>query len=330
MKKISIITPVFDEEENVEACYLQVKDIFARDLPGYAYEHIFCDNNSRDRTPALLAAIAEGDQNVKVIFNARNFGPLASNFNGLRSASGDAAVVALPADLQDPPELIPEFVRHWEDGHDVVYGIRRVRQEPWLLRGIRSLFYRLVAAWTPFPVPRDAGEFQLIDRRVLEALILFQDHLPYIRGMIAYCGFRSVGVPYTWKARHRGVSKATAFSYVNQGINGLISFNQFPLRLCLVVGFGLSFLSLLFALVSLMDTVFGRWAVAPGFNALVVAQFFLSGVLLFAIGVLGEYVYAIYSLVRWRPLVIERGRLNFDSSLARETPIPSPPASCRH
>ena len=153
MKMISVITPVFNEEENIALCYQRIKGIFARELPAYAYEHIFADNDSRDRTPELLCGIAAEDRNVKVIFNARNFGAVESNFHALMSATGDAVIVSAPADLQDPPELIPQFVQHWERGYDVVYGIRSSREEGLLLRSIRSLFYHLVTAWTPFPVP---------------------------------------------------------------------------------------------------------------------------------------------------------------------------------
>ena len=328
MKKISIVTPCFNEEDNVEECYGRVKSLFAGPLSGYAYEHIFADNDSRDRTPAILTALATADPNVKVIFNARNFGPIRSNFHALMSADGDAILVSLPADLQDPPELIPQFVEHWEAGCDVVYGIRQKRPEGFVLRTSRSLFYRFVTAWTPFPVPRDAGEFQLISRRVLEALRGFDDDYPYIRGMIAYCGFRSRGVPFAWQKRHGGTSKATLISYMDQAINGLISFNNFPLRFCMALGLTMSVLSVAYGIYSLLAALFFDGGAPPGIATLIVAQFFLSGVLLFVIGVLSEYIYAIYSLVRRRPMVVERGRLNFDPPAAGAAP-PAPTAPPR-
>lgn len=319
MKTISIVTPCYNEEDNVETCYVRVREVFATSLPGYAYEHIFADNDSRDATPEILRRIARQDDNVRVIFNSRNFGPVRSNFNALLSASGEAIIVFLPADLQDPPELIPDFVQRWEAGYDVVYGIRRQRQEGLTLRSLRSLLYRLVAAWTPFPVPRDAGEFQLIDRRVLTALREFEDHYPYIRGMIAYCGFSAVGVPYSWQVRRRGRSKATNLSYIDQALNGLISFNNFPLRFCLVLGITMSLLSLCYGVYSLLEALLSTRTAPAGIPTLIVAQFFLSGVLLFVIGVLSEYVYAIYSLVRRRPNVVERGRLNFNKTDSRSS-----------
>ena len=310
MKTISVVTPCYNEEASIEHCYLKVKEVFATALPSYRREHIFADNNSQDATPEILRRIAATDPDVRVIYNSRNFGPLASNFNALLAATGHATIVFMPADLQDPPDLIPTFVRLWEAGNEVVYGIRRERQESALIRGLRSLFYRFVTAWTPFPVPRDAGEFQLIDRQVQRALQGFDDYYPYIRGMIAYCGFKSIGVPYAWQVRGRGLSKATTLSYIDQAMNGLINFNNFPLRFCMVLGLTISFLSFGLGLYSLIAALFFGSA-SPGIPTLIVSQFFLSGVLLFVIGILSEYVYAIYSLVRRRPLVIERERLNF-------------------
>lgn len=310
MKTISVVTPCYNEEASIEHCYNKVKEVFGSELPGYRREHIFTDNDSSDSTPDILRRIATTDSDVKVIYNSRNFGPFPSNFNAMLAATGDATIVFMPADLQDPPELIPRFVQLWEAGHEVVYGVRQERQEPWMLRSFRSLFYRFVSAWTPFPVPRDAGEFQLIDRQVQVALGRFEDYYPYIRGMIAYCGFKSIGVPYAWEPRSRGRSKATTLSYIDQAMNGLISFNNFPLRLCMLLGLTISFVSFGLGLYSLIGALFFRNS-SPGIPTLIVSQFFLSGVLLFVIGILSEYVYAIYSLVRRRPLVIERGRLNF-------------------
>jgi glycosyltransferase involved in cell wall biosynthesis len=320
MKSITVITPVYNEEENVETCYQIVKNIFREQLPHYRYEHIFADNDSRDATPEILKRIAAQDENVKVIFNARNFGPIRSNFNALLAANGDAILVSLPVDLQDPPELIPQFVKLWEDGNDVVYGIRKKRPEGIILRNVRSLFYRLVTAWTPFPVPTDVGEFQLIDRRVLNVLREFDDYYPYIRGMIAYCGFRSVGIPFVWKPRHSGIAKSSIANYTDQAINGLISFNNFPLRVCFVLGICIAIGSVGFGIVSLIAALLSADPAPPGIPTLIVAQFFLSGVLLFVIGVLSEYVYAIYSTIRRRPMVVERGRLNFDSSTDPQGP----------
>ena len=198
---ISIVTPCYNEEDNVPECYQAVKRVFAESLPGYDYEHIFCDNASTDGTVRVLKDLAAQDGRVKVIVNARNFGPFCSTFNGLMSTRGDAVVVMLAADLQDPPETIADFVAKWREGYEVVYGIRRQREEGRGMRWTRKLYYRVVSQCSFISLPVDVGEFQLVDRVIIENLRKFDDHYPYIRGMIANCGFRTAGVAYTWKAR---------------------------------------------------------------------------------------------------------------------------------
>src|SRR5471032_711731 len=199
MKKLlSVVTPCFNEEASITHCYEAVRDVLTKELPEYDYEHIIADNASTDTTLALLRDIAKRDRRVKIISNARNFGPMRSHFNALLAASGDVIAIFVPADLQGPPELIPQFVRLWEQGYEVVYGIRAVREEGVVMRALRSIFYWLVATSSNFHIPPNAGDFQVIDKRVLHALRQFEDQHPYVRGMIFYCGFHAVGVPYVW------------------------------------------------------------------------------------------------------------------------------------
>jgi glycosyltransferase involved in cell wall biosynthesis len=222
-------------------------------------------------------------------------------------------VVLLAADLQDPPDIIPEFVRHWESGYEIVYGVRKVREEGLLLRSVRKVYYRTVSKFSQINIPIDVGEFQLVDRAVVEALRQFDDYYPYIRGMIASCGFKAIGVEYTWKSRKKGFSKNRLFHLIDQGLNGLISFTKVPMRLCLSVGFILSGLSILYGLFMLaIHLLCSGLTAPPGMPTLIVAVFLFSGVQLFFFGILGEYITAIHSQVRHRPLVVERGRLNFD------------------
>ncbi len=310
-KLISLITPVFNEQDNVADCCAAVRRVFA-DLPQYDYEHIFCDNASTDATVAVVKELAAGDPRIRLIVNARNFGPFCSTFNGLLAACGDAVLVMLAVDLQDPPEVIPQFLKHWEDGYEVAYGIRANREEGLVMRTVRKLYYRLVSYCAGIHIPLDVGEFQLIDRVVVEALRKCDDYYPYIRGMIASCGFRSIGVPYTWKARRRGFSKNRLYHLVDQGLNGLISFTNVPLRLCLLLGFVLAILSFSVAAVHLvLNLIFYRQFAPPGTPTLIVAIFFFAGIQLFFFGVLGEYISAIHFQVRKRPLVVERERVNF-------------------
>lgn len=312
-KRISVVTPVYNEELNVVECHEAVRRIFERDLPGYEYEHIFCDNASTDSTAVRLRELAAADHRVKVILNARNFGPFCSLFHGVLNTGGDAVVVCLAADLQDPPELIPEFVRKWEEGYAVVYGIRARREEAWLMRSLRRIYYRMVSRFANIQIPPYVGEFQLVDKVVVEALRRFDDYYPYVRGMIANCGFPSTGIEYTWRARKRGLSKQRLLHLIDQGLNGLVSFTKVPLRLCLAFGLFLSCCSILYAVVGFIITlIYYRKLAPPGIPTLIVAIFFFSGIQLFFFGVLGEYIGAIHFQVRKRPLVVERERINFD------------------
>ena len=304
---ISIVTPCFNEELNLLDCHAALKDVFDRHLPAYRRQHIFCDNASSDGSLAILRRLAADDPAVTVIVNARNYGPFRSTFNGLRHAAGDAVVVLFAADLQDPPDVIVEFVREWESGAEVVYGIRQQREEGRLMRNVRRLYYRMVSRFAGIDIPLDVGEFQLIDRRVLDALLRHEDYYPYIRGMIANCGFSSRAVPYVWRARKRGLSKNRLYHLVDQGLNGLISFTNLPMRIAMFMGFAIALLSFVYAGFTLVVNLayHGRLTV-PGIPTLIVALFFFGGVQLMFLGIIGEYVSAIHFQVRKRPLVVER------------------------
>jgi polyisoprenyl-phosphate glycosyltransferase len=310
-KRISIVTPCYNEQDNVGECYETVRRLFENELAGYDYEHIFCDNASKDGTPEVLAQLAKKDPRVKVILNARNFGPFRSTYNGILSARGDAVLLMLAVDMQDPPEILPEFVRLWEQGYEVVYGIRQGREESWLMHRIRRTYYKTVSTLADIDIPLNVGEFQLVDRKVVDALRQCDDYYPYIRGLVANCGFRRVGVEYVWKARQRGFSKNRLYHLIDQGLNGLVSFTNVPMRICLLAGFLLSFLSIGYAFFSFVYHLVWVGSAPPGTATLITGLFFFSGVQLFFSGILGEYIAAIHSQVRKRPLVIERGRLNF-------------------
>ena len=322
MKTISIISPCFNEADNVRACREAVKALFAPGGPldSYHCEHIFADNDSSDGTVEILREMAANDRSMKVILNARNYGPFRSNFNALRTATGDAVLVFLPVDLQDPPEMIAEFVKLWESGVEVVAGARANRQESLVLRMCRGIFYRLVRNLSDIDMPLDVGEFQLIDRKVWKAVVQHDDHYPYIRGIIASVGFRRVIVPYTWAARKSGLSKNNLPRLIDQAMNGIFSFTSVPMRLCTFAGIGMAFLCFLYAAVSV-----GLWLFSPelaprGTMTMIVSLFFLSGVQMSFIGILGEYVTSIHAQVRKRPLVVERERINMDAPVA-ENPV---------
>ncbi len=312
MARISIISPCYNEELNIEACHATVAELFAAGGPlaHHEREHIFSDNASEDGTVAILRRIAATDPHVKVILNARNFGPFRSNANALRYATGDAILVFLPVDLQDPPDLIPEMVRHWENGIEVVAGARANREETLLLRACRHIFYRIVNTMSDFDIPENVGEFQLIDRKVWETVVSHKDQYPYIRGIIAFAGFKRLILPYTWRARKRGISKNNVFRLIDQALNGIFSFTNVPLRLCSLFGFGIAFLAILYALVTVLIALFAPNLAPRGTMTIIAALFFFSGAQLIFIGMLGEYVTAIHAQVRRGPVVVERERIN--------------------
>ena len=323
MKTISIISPCFNESDNVRACRDAVKALFAPDGPlsNYGCEHIFADNASTDGTVEILREMANADPSMKVILNARNYGPFRSNFNALRAATGDAVLVFLPVDLQDPPEMIAEFVKLWESGVEVVAGARANREESLILRACRGTFYRIVRSLSDIDMPIDVGEFQLIDRKVWQAVVQHDDHYPYIRGIIASVGFKRVIVPYTWAARKQGLSKNNLPRLIDQALNGIFSFTSVPMRICSFIGIAMAALCFLYATASI-----GMWFFSPanapqGTTTMIVALFFLSGIQMSFIGILGEYVTSNHAQVRKRPMVVERERLNMDVPVTIDNPV---------
>jgi glycosyltransferase involved in cell wall biosynthesis len=314
MKKISIITPCFNEEQNVEQCYEQLRDIMNVKLPNYKYEHIFADNSSSDNTVKILRGIASRDKRVKVIVNSRNVGPFRNMWNAMKSATGDAVVPLLPADLQDPPDLIPAFVTRWESGDMVVYGIRKNRQESLLMRALRNFYYRVIGRFADSVIPRNAGEFLLADRRVVESILEVDDTYPYIRGLVAQTAVRSSFVSYTWIERKRGKSRNSFFDLLDQAINGFVSTSRITARIGLIFGFFLSFVGILGAIFTLFSTLINRQDVSPGIPTLIVAVFCFSGFQLLFLGIIGEYVLSIHSQVRRSPTMFEVERINFDAS----------------
>jgi polyisoprenyl-phosphate glycosyltransferase len=312
---ISIVTPCYNEELNVHDCYMAVKQLFETELREFRREHIFCDNASSDTTAQIIREIASADADVKLIVNARNFGPLKNSYNGVMAARGDAVLLLLPADLQDPPELIPEFVALWSQGYEIVYGIRAQREEGWLMRRIRGAYYQLLTRFSEVSVPPGVGDFQLVDRRVVEAMRHVKDTYPFMRMMTFECGGRAVGVPYTWRERKKGFSKNRASALIDQGLNGLVSFTTAPVRFGLFAGFLISALSIGYAILNfIIGLVLYQKLAEPGIITLIVAMFFFGGVQLFFMGMIGEYVLAIYGQVREKPVVFERERVNFDKT----------------
>ena len=310
MKLISVVTPCYNEEGNVVEVYERVQAVFAA-LPQYRYEHLFIDNASTDGTVAVLKELAHRDPRVKIIVNARNFGHIRSPYYGLLQAQGDA-VISIVSDLQDPPELIPEFLQRWEDGYKVVLGIKTASKELPLLYGLRSLYYRTLCKMSDVELIEHFTGFGLYDQRVIEILRTVDDAYPYFRGLIADIGFPSAKVPYTQPQRQHGKTKNNFLTLFDMAMLGMTSYTRAPMRLATLAGFGCALFSLLIALVYLVYKLLFWSSFQLGIAPLVIGIFFFSSVQLIFLGLLGEYIGAIHTQVLKRPLVVELERINFE------------------
>jgi glycosyltransferase involved in cell wall biosynthesis len=310
MKLISVVTGCYNEQDNVEELYRRVEAVF-RELPAYAWELIFIDNASRDDTVGVLREICRRDKRVKVIVNARNFGPDRSGNHALLQAFGDA-VVLLASDLQDPPELIREFVARWEQGYRVVMGVRQQSEESRLMFAVRRVYYRLLRRLSDVDLVDHFAGFGLYDRSVMDTLRRINDAQPYFRGLIADIGFESSRVDYTQPVRRRGRSKNNFYTLFDTALLGMTSYSKVPLRLATMLGFSSATLSLVVALFYLVYKLIFWNSFSLGLAPLVVGIFFFSSVQLFFLGIVGEYVGSIHTYVRRMPLVVERERINFD------------------
>ena len=311
MKKISVITPCYNEEVNVEICAQELRKVMKEQLPGYDYEHIFADNASTDSTLARLREIAAKDEKVKVISNSRNVGPFRNMWNGMKSATGDAVIPQLAADLQDPPSVIPEFVKNWEAGFLVTYGVRAKREEPIIMRMARGLYYRIIKKFAAAVIPLNSGEYLLADKKVIDSILVVDDQYPYIRGLIAQTSVKSASVSYTWVKRERGKSKNNFISLIDQAINGFVSTSRVPARLALLGGFILSFLGFAYAIFTLIMAFVSGGSSPVGIPTIIVGIFLLGGVQLLFLGLIGEYILSIHGQVRRTPPMFEVERINF-------------------
>jgi len=309
--KISIVTGCYNEEGNLQEFYDRVTRVLD-EYPHYAREIIIADNCSTDESRKILRRIASLDQNFKVIFNSSNFGPVRSGYNAFLQATGDA-VVLMSSDLQDPPELIREFLGRWEEGFPVVTAIKSQSQEHALLFMVRKGYYSLLSKLSDGDaIIQDFTGFGLYDRKVLQALKQFKDPVPYFRGFISEIGFKRAAVEFVQPPRKHGKSKHNLLSLYDIAMTGFVNHSKVPLRLATASGFILATLSLLVALVYFILKLV-RWdTFSLGLAPLVIGVFFFSAVQLIFIGIIGEYVGAILTQVKNRPLAIEEEKLNFD------------------
>jgi polyisoprenyl-phosphate glycosyltransferase len=300
-----VVIPFYNEEENLRVIYSELSKVRVSALSHYRVEIVFMDNHSTDNSFEVAREIAASDANCRVIRLSRNFGYQANILTGFLNCSGDAAI-QLDADGEDDPQLIPEFVAKWEKGFDVVYGIRRKRHEGVIISFQRKLFYRLLNSISSVNIPLDAGDFRLIDRKVIDALAHFREANLYLRGLIAYVGFNQVGIEYDRRKRYRGESKFSWWDYVSLAWQGITSFSAKPLQVATWLGFALAFVSFLGGFIYLAMYLRGD-IIVPGFTTMVLVQLFLAGVQLLVIGLVGKYIGAIFDEVKRRPRsIVER------------------------
>jgi glycosyltransferase involved in cell wall biosynthesis len=310
LKTVTVLTPCFNEEDNVEEVYRRVRAEMAK-IGTYKYEHIFIDNYSSDGTVAVLKRLAAVDRNVKIIVNARNFGQVRSPMHAFLQSRGDA-VIGIVADLQDPPELIPEMLRRWEEGFDMVLCIKRSTEERGAMAWVRRKYYTWIERLSSIHTYQNFTGFGLYDRKVVEAVRAFDDPYPYFRGMIAEIGLPHAEILYDQPLRKRGTTKHSFYALYDLAMLGVTNLSKVPLRFVTLLGFACSAVSALVGLAYLIYKLLFWNRFSAGAAPLVIGLFFLGSVQLLAMGILGEYIGSIQTQVRKRPYVIERERVNFE------------------
>ncbi len=297
---ISVVIPVFDEEDNLPVLYQRLTKVLAEFEPDY--ELIFVDDGSQDNSAQILQELADLDPHVILIQLARNFGHQISISAGLDFARGDGVII-MDADLQDPPEVLPEFIEKWREGHDVVYAIRANRKEGWLKRNAYSFFYRILQRIANIQIPLDAGDFCIMDRKAVLILNSMPERNRFVRGIRSWIGLDQVGLLYDRDSRYAGQPKFTISRLIYLALDGLVSFSYIPLRAISILGFIISILSIALAISYTIQKI-TRGLSPPGFATTIVAIFFLAGIQLITLGVIGEYVGRIFEEVKHRPLYV--------------------------
>ena len=310
---ITVITPFYNEELVIGEFYRRISAV-AKGLSEYAFEFLFINDGSTDTTLDLLKDIQNRDRRVKIIDLSRNFGHQAAILAGIQNTKADAAVI-IDGDLQDPPEVIPMLIEKWELGNDVVYAKRGYRKgESVFKKSTAHVYYRIINLLSDTPIPRDVGDFRLIDKKVIKILCDMHESNLFLRGIIPWMGFRQVSIEYDREGRYAGKTKYSLFKMVNLALDGITSFSIKPLRfslrmglLSIVIGFGL-------ILYALIVKIINPEVVIRGWPSLLITVIFFGGIQLFTIGLLGEYVAKIYRETKGRPLYIIRDLIGFDKS----------------
>ena len=309
MKKlISIITPTYNEEDNIEKLCSQIsQELMKTDCD---YEHIVIDNNSNDKTVEILKKIANKDKNLKIIINARNFGHIKSPIHGMLQSKGDAAIL-MSADFQDPPEMIKEYISEWKKGYDVVLGQKESTKDNLLVHNIKKIFYKLIKSISEVPLMLDTTGAGLFDRKIIEQVRLIDDPYPYFRGLISEITSNIKLIKFVQPKRLSGKTKNNFYTLYDIGILGIIKHSKIPLRIMTFLGFFTSIISILISLVFLFRKLFFWDSFDLGIAPLIVGLFGIASIQIFLLGFIGEYVMNILTQTRKLPLVVEKERINF-------------------
>lgn len=306
---LSIVTPCYNEEDNVEELYTRIKAVIG-DLTRYDFELIFIDNHSEDGTVARLKQLATRDSMVKIIVNTRNFGHIRSPYYGILQSNG-VATIYLASDLQDPPELIPEFIRYWEEGYKLVMATKPVSKGSTFIFALRKAYYRILDKISNISLVADSNGFGLYDREVLDHVRRIGDPYPFLRGLICELGYEIKTIPYTQPRRLRGISKNNFYTLYDISMLGIISHSKVPLRIATFTGFAVGGISIVVAITFLILKLLFWKSFPLGIAPMVIGFFFLFGIQLLFLGILGEYIASIHTYIQQRPVVVEKERINF-------------------
>ena len=311
MKKISVIVPMYYEEAVAEECYKRLNNILG-DIENYDYEFIMIDDGSKDNTFKILEEIAKQDKKVKIISFSRNFGHQAAVTAGLHYVTGDAIVI-IDADLQDPPELIPDMLKLWEEGNEVIYAKRKTRKGESAFKLLTAkMFYSTLNALSDVEIPKDTGDFRLVDRKVVDTINQMPEHNKFLRGLFSWVGYKQIPFEYERQERYAGKTKYPLRKMIKLASDGIISFSTKPLKLVGTLGIISIVISILILIYALLSYAFKLNNLSPGWTSIMVAITFFAGVQLLSIWIMSEYIGRIYDEAKERPQYIINKKINFD------------------
>lgn len=310
MKTISIIVPCYNEEENVEAMHQAILGVFQTQLKEYEYELIFIDNDSSDRTREIIRKLCKKDQGVKGIFNARNFGQFNSPYYAMLQSSGDCTIL-MAADFQDPVDMIPRYVKEWENGYKIVIGIKKSSKENKIMYWLRTCYYKLIKKLSDVEQIEHFTGFGLYDKKFIAVLKDLDDPTPFLRGIVAELGFKRKEIPYEQPQRRAGITSNNLYRLYDAAMLSVTSYTKVGLRLATIIGSIFSFVSMLVALIYLVLKLLYWDRFPAGMAPVLIGMCFLGSVQIFFIGLVGEYIISINARIMKRPLVIEEERVNF-------------------